>query len=203
MPARREVAESEAYRQKIGPELADAYLASIASATQAPWSQAVTNENSWLNYPFIWLYGAYDKIIQDGQTVEEALESAQQLADDYRACVIAAEAFDSAGRVFDHILLLRSWNHLVDPALVIDRLLDALRLGGIVTIVDNVAFGLVRSHARAESAERSEAALEHYRNDGASQALERLAGLPVEVVEQVDVGPLTSNQWLLRLRRVP
>ena len=27
-------------------------------------------------------------------SVEEALENAQQMADDYRACVIAAEAFD-------------------------------------------------------------------------------------------------------------
>jgi multiple sugar transport system substrate-binding protein len=94
LPARQEVAEADAYRQNVGPELADAYLASIRGATQAPWSQAITNESSWLNYPFIWLYGAYDKIIQGELEVEEALENAQQMGDDYRACVIAADAFD-------------------------------------------------------------------------------------------------------------
>lgn len=94
LPARQEVAESDAYREKMGPELADGYLASIAGATQAPWSQEVSNDNGWLSYPFFWLYGAYDKIVHGEMEIEEALENVQQMADDYRACVIAADAFD-------------------------------------------------------------------------------------------------------------
>ena len=116
--------------------------------------------------------------------------------------VVAAEDFVVESRCFDHLLLLRSWNHLADPERVISCLLDALRLGGVVTIVDNVGFGLARSRAQSERAERSTAALEHYRNDGAEQAWGRLSGLPLEIVDRVDVGPSTSNQWLLRLRHV-
>lgn len=94
LPARQALAESDAFREQVGPELAEAYLASMANATEPPYSQQIADENSWLNFPVIWLYGAYSQIVRDGLSVEEALENAQQMADDYRACVIAAEAFD-------------------------------------------------------------------------------------------------------------
>ncbi|MGD2078894.1 MAG: extracellular solute-binding protein, partial [Chloroflexota bacterium] len=94
LPARQAVAESEAFGEQVGPELAEAYLASMANATEAPYSQQIADENSWLNYPVIWLYGAYSQIVKDGVSVEEALENAQQMADEYRSCVIEADAFD-------------------------------------------------------------------------------------------------------------
>jgi ABC-type glycerol-3-phosphate transport system substrate-binding protein len=94
LPARQALAESDAFSEQVGPELAEAYLASMASATDAPYSQQIADENSWLNFPVIWLYGAYSQIVKDGLSVEEALENAQQLADEYRACIIEADAFD-------------------------------------------------------------------------------------------------------------
>ncbi|MFN2224324.1 MAG: hypothetical protein ACK2UH_17335, partial [Candidatus Promineifilaceae bacterium] len=94
LPARQEVAQSDAFREQVGPELADAYLASMANATEAPYSQQIADENSWLSYPVIWLYNAYSQIVRDGVSVEEALENAQQMADEYRACIIEANAFD-------------------------------------------------------------------------------------------------------------
>ncbi len=93
MPARQALAQSDAFRDQVGPELAQAYLASMANATEAPYSQQIADENSWLNYPVVWLYSAYSQIVKDGLSVEEALENAQQLADEYRACVIEADAF--------------------------------------------------------------------------------------------------------------
>jgi multiple sugar transport system substrate-binding protein len=94
LPSRQSVAESSAYRQQVGDELTDAYLASMENATQPPFSQQISDENSWLNYPILWLYGAYDQILNEGIAVEEALIAAQQLVDEYQACVIAAEAYD-------------------------------------------------------------------------------------------------------------
>jgi ABC-type glycerol-3-phosphate transport system substrate-binding protein len=94
LPARQELAESDAFREQVGPELAEAYLASMANATEAPYSQQIADENSWLNYPVVWLYSAYSQIVKDGLSVEEALENAQQSADEYRACIIEADAFD-------------------------------------------------------------------------------------------------------------
>ena len=56
----------------------------------------------------------------------------------------------------------------------------------------------------AARAERSSAALEHLRNDGAREAHATVSGLglldALELVERRDVGPETSNQWLLRYR---
>ena len=76
LPSRHNVAESIAYRQQVGDELADAYLASMENATQPPFSQQISDENSWLNYPIFWLYGAYDQILNEELAVEEAHLSA-------------------------------------------------------------------------------------------------------------------------------
>jgi len=73
---------------------------------------------------------------------------------------------ESLEGTFDHVLLLRSWNHLRDPKRALERIVAVLRPGGTLTVVDNVAFGLVRSRAQAERAESGPAVHEHFRNDG-------------------------------------
>jgi SAM-dependent methyltransferase len=103
----------------------------------------------------------------------------------------------------DHVLLLRSYNHLVDPERALARALSILRPGGSLTLVDNTAFGLLRSRAAAARAEAAPGSgFEHYRNDGAADATARLAGLPLLLRERRDVGPETSNQWLLHYERL-
>ncbi len=111
-----------------------------------------------------------------------------------------AEDFPLTERSFDHVLVLRSWNHLRDPASAAARLVAALRPGGTVTVVDNVAFGLARTRTHSRKAERSSARFEHYRNDGAAEAHAAIIGAApaLQLVERLDVGPETSNQWLLR-----
>jgi SAM-dependent methyltransferase len=114
----------------------------------------------------------------------------------------AEEIGDDLGPV-DHATVLRSYNHLLDPERVMERVLSILRPGGTLLLVDNVAFGLVRSREHARRAERSpENRFEHYRNDGADEAAKRLAGRPLRLLERRDVGRGTSNQWLLRYERV-
>jgi len=101
---------------------------------------------------------------------------------------------------FAHVLVLRSWNHLEDPERAVDRILSSLAPGGTLTVVDNVAFGLARSPKKTRRAETSGAAFEHYRNDSAEDAHRRIAAHAVTLLERRDVGPGTSNQWLLRYR---
>lgn len=103
-------------------------------------------------------------------------------------------------RDFDHLLLLRSYNHLVDPAATVGALLPRLRPGATVLVVDNVAFGLARGRAQTQRGESSSAELEHYRNDTAAEARRRLAPLGLELLTMHDVTPASSNQWLLRYR---
>lgn len=114
--------------------------------------------------------------------------------------VATAESFVEGAPRFDHVLVLRSWNHLKDPASACAGLLRALRPGGTLTVVDNTAFGLARTQAQSNRAETSDSRLEHYRNDTATEAHAVLAPLGFALVERHDVGPGTSNQWLLRYR---
>lgn len=106
---------------------------------------------------------------------------------------------------FDHVLVLRSWNHFRDPRVALVNLVAALRPGGTLTIVDNVAFGLARTRSQVSRAVRSSAAFEHYRNDDAGDAhrlVESLGpGMPLNLLERHDVGPSTSNQWFVHYRR--
>ena len=114
--------------------------------------------------------------------------------------VATAESFvaDGTGRKFDHVLVLRSWNHLSDPASAARGLVAALKPGGSLLVVDNAAFGLARTPAQTRRGQSSPAAFEHYRNDTAEDAERILRGCGLELVERREVGPETSNQWLLR-----
>jgi SAM-dependent methyltransferase len=122
-----------------------------------------------------------------------------------RFSVGVAEELPAELGTFDHVLFLRSYNHLAEPARALARALALLGPRGSLTLVDNVAFGLVRTAAQAARAEAAPAnKLEHYRNDDAGQAdlavqeAAREAGRTLRLVERRDVGPETSNQWLLR-----
>jgi MoaA/NifB/PqqE/SkfB family radical SAM enzyme/SAM-dependent methyltransferase len=124
-----------------------------------------------------------------------------------KAVVARAEDLRLEPASLDHALVLRSWNHLADPAAVVRRLADALRADGTLTVVDNEPFGLVRTRGQAERAERSAARFEHRRNDGAEEAHAALGAAgaleALELVERSDVGPETSDQWLLRYAARP
>jgi hypothetical protein len=113
--------------------------------------------------------------------------------------VCEAESLDEPAR-YDHVLILRSWNHLRDPARALVAAVRAMRPGALLTLVDNVAFGLARSAPQAARAEASRAGFEHFRNDDAGRAHEIARAFPLELVERRDVGPATCNQWLLRYR---
>lgn len=111
-----------------------------------------------------------------------------------------AESLDPSER-FDHVLMLRSWNHLHDPVRAVAVVARMLRPGGTLLVVDNVAFGLVRSRKQAARAEGGPASFEHYRNDDAHEALATLAPTGLTLIDRWDVTPSTSNQWWVRLRK--
>jgi ABC-type glycerol-3-phosphate transport system substrate-binding protein len=94
LPARQDVAESDEYRQEVGDERAEAYLASVSVGSRASFFQRMSDEGNWLMFASIWLSDAYNNIVDGEMTVEEALADAQTKVDDYRTCVIANDAFD-------------------------------------------------------------------------------------------------------------
>ena len=111
------------------------------------------------------------------------------------------EAVEVGGAPIDALLVLRSWNHLVDPAAALAPLVARMRPGAMLLVVDNVAFGLVRSAAQRQRCERSSAAWEHHRNDESGEARAALAALPLEFVREAPITAEGSNQWVLELRR--
>lgn len=92
VPARRSVAESEAYKQKIGAERAAAYLASLGESGTSSAYQFLSGKSSWLSYSVLWLSKAYGQVADGKAPVEKALADAQKMADDYRACVVQNNA---------------------------------------------------------------------------------------------------------------
>jgi MoaA/NifB/PqqE/SkfB family radical SAM enzyme len=106
-----------------------------------------------------------------------------------------AEAIEDVAR-FDHVLVLRSWNHLRDPRRAIEAMVRALRPGGTLLVVDGVAFGLLRR--RPPTAGGS---FEHYRNDEAERAHRLFSGRPLALLQRRDVAAGTSSEWLLHYRR--
>jgi ABC-type glycerol-3-phosphate transport system substrate-binding protein len=97
LPARRSVAESEAYHQQVGAERAAAYLASVVGGERPSVFQRFSRD-IWLSPTPLWLFQAYNKTLEGEVSVEEALNTAQKMADDYRACVIAHNAFSDQDR---------------------------------------------------------------------------------------------------------
>ena len=123
--------------------------------------------------------------------------------------LVGTASADLGERRFDHIAILRSWNHLPDPSVDLAALLPRLRAGGTLLVVDNIAFGLARTAAQTHRGERSAAGWEHHRNDDAAQAHARVLaaaralGRELTPIARRDVAPGTSNQWLLHYRLAP
>jgi SAM-dependent methyltransferase len=109
-----------------------------------------------------------------------------------------AEAIEDVAR-FDHVIVLRSWNHLRDPDRAVRAMVRALRPGGTLLVVDGVAFGLLRR--QSERWKRGPSAWEHYRNDDAARAHGLLSAHPLVLMKRRDVAAGTSSEWLLHYRR--
>jgi multiple sugar transport system substrate-binding protein len=91
LPARRSVAESGAYRQQMGDERAAVYQASVAGAEHPSVFDILTGQG-WLSGGMYWLGRAYSQVVADEASVEEALDAAQKMSEDYHACVVLNDA---------------------------------------------------------------------------------------------------------------
>ncbi len=110
LPGRISVAESAEYRNKVGAERAAAYLASISDAEDSSIFRLFSGENDWMGPGIFWLGRAHAEVVDGELTVEEALENAQLMFEDYRACIIANDGIGN-GDVQDECL------EEVDPSL--------------------------------------------------------------------------------------
>ncbi|MCO4764326.1 MAG: class I SAM-dependent methyltransferase [Myxococcales bacterium] len=105
----------------------------------------------------------------------------------------------------DHVLMLRSFNHLHDVPAAFAEATRVARPGASLLVVDNVAFGLLRTPsqlARAHAVPVSETPFEHYRNANADAALAAIEHTGQWTVTEVRaVVPGAANQWLVRAQK--
>jgi len=99
LPARKSVAESDEYRQRVGAERVDAYLASVSSGSRASFFQRLSDAENWLRFATMWISDAYDRVVSGEVTVDEALGAVQERVDTYRNCIIASEAYNDPDKM--------------------------------------------------------------------------------------------------------
>jgi pyruvate-formate lyase-activating enzyme/SAM-dependent methyltransferase len=104
---------------------------------------------------------------------------------------------------FDWVLVLRSHAHLLDLWGAYARMLGALKWGGRLLVVDNMAFGLVREKSPRHAIEALPAGerREHIRNHSLEQAADFLRRFPLVELERHVVTSQTANQWTLLLKK--
>jgi SAM-dependent methyltransferase len=98
---------------------------------------------------------------------------------------------------FDHVLLLRSWNHLSRLEAAALTLARLLKPGGRLLIVENLRFGY---HVPPEVPREEGGRYEHHRNHDLDQAEALLVSLGFETIQREPIVPGSENQWLLELR---
>lgn len=111
---------------------------------------------------------------------------------------LGIEEFSAPDASFDHVLLLRSYNHLREPSRVFPELRRMLRPGGRLVVVDGTAFGLALERAPRQAGPDG---FHHYRNHTSRQAREMLEALGLRAVREVPVVPRGGSEWLLELRK--
>lgn len=93
--ARPGVANSAAYAEAVGADKAAANLASVENIIKPSSSLRLEVVAQWLGTGFFWWQSyAYNQILNEGVSVEEALADVQAKADAYRECVIAQDVLE-------------------------------------------------------------------------------------------------------------
>jgi multiple sugar transport system substrate-binding protein len=93
VPARRSLAESAAFQRQVGEEKAAALLQSFTDVERVTLLQGHSIPD-WAARPLNWLAQAFDAIVDEELSVDEALAQVQQRADAYRDCLAEQDGFD-------------------------------------------------------------------------------------------------------------
>lgn len=111
---------------------------------------------------------------------------------------VSLEDFMAADGSYDHVLLLRSYNHLRRPSELVPKLRRLLRPKGRLCVVDGMAFGLLLER-RPAPAGRGD--FEHFRNHDSGQARALLETFGFRTLRELASTPESGSEWLLELER--
>lgn len=93
LPAHMAAAQSTAFADHVGAELADVYLAAVAGGSDQAFLTGQWEE--WLNPGLVWLAAAAEIAAKGEVILASTLADAEDMFARYRACVIDRQAFDN------------------------------------------------------------------------------------------------------------
>lgn len=112
------------------------------------------------------------------------------------------EDFAWAGPPFDHVMMLRSYNHFKDPRLIVEKAASLLRSGGMLHIFDNCLFGALKRNVVDNPTNIDRHPHQHYRNHDSEEAAALIMKLGCfEILDHIPVSPSEANQWFLTLKK--
>jgi SAM-dependent methyltransferase len=119
-----------------------------------------------------------------------------------RFLVCGIEDFRGEPASYDHILSLRSLNHVADLDEALARMSGLLKPGGTLLIVECTPFAMLRSRDQVAAADRApRAGHQHFRNVASEEVLPLARRRALQVLEHQPANLATTNEWILLLGR--
>lgn len=113
------------------------------------------------------------------------------------------EDFRDAPASYDHVVCLRSLNHVFDVDEALARMASLLKPGGSLLIVETTPFAMLRRPEQVAAADQApRAGHQHFRNVTSDEVLPLAQRHGLRVVEHHPASLATSNEWILLLQRV-
>jgi len=104
------------------------------------------------------------------------------------------EDYKSRKNYFDNILVLGSYNHILDINLALKKIKEYLKTNGLLIISDNESFIILKDKKNLDHPKKE---FEHYRNASIGEVKEKLIELNFKVMKEIPVNKETCNQWLI------
>lgn len=112
------------------------------------------------------------------------------------------EDFRGEPASYDHILCLRSLNHVVDVDEAMARMAALLKPGGMLLLVETTPFAMLRQAEQVVAADQApRAGHQHLRNLAGEEVLPFARRRALQILEHHPVGRKATNEWILLLQR--
>jgi 2-polyprenyl-3-methyl-5-hydroxy-6-metoxy-1,4-benzoquinol methylase len=103
---------------------------------------------------------------------------------------------------YDHVVCLRSLNHVLDVDEALARMALLLKPGGTLLIVETTPFAMLRRAEQVAAADQApRAGHQHFRNVTSEDVLPLARRRSLRVLEHQPAGLASSNEWILLLER--
>jgi len=115
----------------------------------------------------------------------------------YKVIVSEFEKYNFPNESFDNILLLGSYNHILNLELLFHKIEKELRNNGLLIITDSEPYIILKDNME----EKKKHDFEHYRNASSSDVISELKKYNFKIIKEMSVNKNTCNQWMVVARK--